>query len=180
MEARYVAIARLSFYYAEVNWRATGKVLPRRNLRSRGFMFCRIQQGPRLWAYNSLSQLSLSFRRPRLSYSTASMTVNLSDDHASWHVAGQATNHVHSVYTKPIQQSQQDDRQYRLIRLNNGLQAMLVHDPKADKAAASLDVTVGHLYDPVSCLPAYSAPQHASTAWRHSACIVRSVRTCAV
>jgi hypothetical protein len=54
------------------------------------------------------------------------------------------------VYTKPIQKSQQDDREYRLIRLDNGLQAMLVHDAKADKAAASLDVAVGHLHDPVS------------------------------
>ena len=56
------------------------------------------------------------------------------------------------VYTKPIQKSQQDDREYRLIRLDNGLQAMLVHDAKADKAAASLDVAVGHLHDPVSTL----------------------------
>jgi hypothetical protein len=54
------------------------------------------------------------------------------------------------MYTKPIQKSQQDDREYRLIRLDNGLQAMLVHDPTADKAAASLDVAVGHLHDPAS------------------------------
>lgn len=53
------------------------------------------------------------------------------------------------VFTKPIQKSQQDDREYRLIRLDNGLQAMLVHDAKADKAAASLDVAVGHLHDPI-------------------------------
>ena len=36
-----------------------------------------------------------------------------------------------------------------MIRLQNGLEAMLVHDIKADKSAASLDVAVGHLYDPV-------------------------------
>jgi hypothetical protein len=53
-------------------------------------------------------------------------------------------------FQKPIQKSQQDDRDYRLIRLENGLHAMLVHDAKADKAAASLDVAVGHLSDPVS------------------------------
>jgi insulysin len=53
------------------------------------------------------------------------------------------------VYTKPIVKSEQDDRDYRIIRLENGLQATLVHDGKADKAAASLDVAVGHLYDPV-------------------------------
>ncbi|TFK92329.1 hypothetical protein K466DRAFT_582051, partial [Polyporus arcularius HHB13444] len=54
----------------------------------------------------------------------------------------------YDVFTKPIQKSPQDDREYRLIRLGNGLQAMLVHHAKADKAAASLDVAVGHLYDP--------------------------------
>jgi hypothetical protein len=54
------------------------------------------------------------------------------------------------AFSKPIQKSQQDDRDYRLIHLGNGLRAMLVHDAKADKAAASLDVAVGHLSDPVS------------------------------
>ena len=56
----------------------------------------------------------------------------------------------YDVFTKPIQKSPQDDRGYMLIKLANGLQAILVHDAKADKAAASLDVAVGHLYDPVS------------------------------
>ncbi|CDO73578.1 hypothetical protein BN946_scf185014.g48 [Trametes cinnabarina] len=54
----------------------------------------------------------------------------------------------YDVYDKPIEKSPQDDREYRVIRLENGLQAMVVHDAKADKAAASLDVAVGHLYDP--------------------------------
>ncbi|KAH9950188.1 insulin-degrading enzyme [Amylocystis lapponica] len=54
----------------------------------------------------------------------------------------------YTVLTKLIQKSPQDDRDYRLIQLDNGLRAMLVHDAKADKAAASLDVAVGHLYDP--------------------------------
>ena len=61
----------------------------------------------------------------------------------------------HLVYTKPILKSEQDDRDYRIIRLENGLQATLVHDGTADKAAASLDVAVGHLYDPV-CLTTIS------------------------
>lgn len=54
-----------------------------------------------------------------------------------------------SVFTKSLQKSAQDDRDYRVIRLENGLEATLVHDSKADKAAASLDVAVGHLHDPV-------------------------------
>jgi insulysin len=64
----------------------------------------------------------------------------------------------YSVFSKPIQKSQQDDRDYRLIRLENGLQACLIHDPKADKAAASLDVAVGHLHDPVGPLRINSTP----------------------
>lgn len=55
----------------------------------------------------------------------------------------------YDVYSKDIIRSERDEREYKLIRLRNGLQAMLVHDSKADKAAASLDVAVGHLYDPV-------------------------------
>lgn len=57
----------------------------------------------------------------------------------------------YEVYSKYIIRSEQDERDYRVIRLRNGLQAMLVHDLKADKAAASLEVAVGHLYDPVRC-----------------------------
>ncbi|KAL6301582.1 insulin-degrading enzyme [Sparassis latifolia] len=66
--------------------------------------------------------------------------------HPEWkHISGP---NPYTVFTKSIQKSPQDDREYRLIQLQNGLQSMLVHDPKADKAAASLDVAVGHLYDP--------------------------------
>jgi insulysin len=61
----------------------------------------------------------------------------------------------HLIYTKPLLKSEKDDRDYRIIRLENGLQATLVHDGKADKAAGSLDVAVGHLYDPV-CLTTIS------------------------
>jgi insulysin len=56
------------------------------------------------------------------------------------------------VYNRPIKKPDNDERQYRIIRLDNGLQATLIHDPDTDKAAASLDVAVGHLSDPV-CPP---------------------------
>ena len=55
-------------------------------------------------------------------------------------------------FTKPIQKSPQDDREYRLIRLENGLEAMLVHDAEADVAAANLNVSVGFLQDPVGSI----------------------------
>ncbi|KAL4858339.1 Insulin-degrading enzyme-like 1 [Chlorella vulgaris] len=41
-----------------------------------------------------------------------------------------------------------DDCSYRLITLNNGLRALVVHDPQAEKGAASCDVRVGSLSDP--------------------------------
>ena len=40
-----------------------------------------------------------------------------------------------------------DDRSYRVIRLPNKLEALLVHDPETDKASASVSVDVGSLSD---------------------------------
>ena len=40
-----------------------------------------------------------------------------------------------------------DDRQYRVIRLANQLEALVVHDPNTDKASASLNVNVGNFSD---------------------------------
>ncbi|GMG31577.1 unnamed protein product [Ambrosiozyma monospora] len=41
-----------------------------------------------------------------------------------------------------------DDRQYELIKLQNNLVALLIHDPTTDKSAAALDVNVGAFNDP--------------------------------
>ena len=41
-----------------------------------------------------------------------------------------------------------EDRPHRYFTLPNGLEVIVVSDPKADKAAASMDVGVGHLSDP--------------------------------
>ncbi|KAG6334740.1 hypothetical protein ID866_4358 [Astraeus odoratus] len=54
----------------------------------------------------------------------------------------------YQLFTRPLEKSQVDDRQYSIIKLENGLTAMLVHDPQTENAAASLDVAVGHLSDP--------------------------------
>jgi len=40
-----------------------------------------------------------------------------------------------------------DDRTYRVIRLPNKLEALLVHDPETDKASASVNVNVGSFSD---------------------------------
>lgn len=41
-----------------------------------------------------------------------------------------------------------EDRPHKYLTLPNGLEVILVSDEKADKAAASMDVGVGHLSDP--------------------------------
>jgi hypothetical protein len=55
---------------------------------------------------------------------------------------------TYSVYLPTIDQSTNDDRAYRLIRLDNGMECMLVSDPTTDKSAAGISVRVGHLSDP--------------------------------
>lgn len=51
---------------------------------------------------------------------------------------------VETSVDKPVT----DERQYRVIRLANGLEALLVHDPDADRASAAMDVNVGSFSDP--------------------------------
>lgn len=40
-----------------------------------------------------------------------------------------------------------DDRSYRVVRLPNKLEALLVHDPDTDKASAAVNVNVGNFSD---------------------------------
>lgn len=40
-----------------------------------------------------------------------------------------------------------DERQYRVIRLPNQLEALLIHDPETDKASAAMDVNAGSFSD---------------------------------
>lgn len=55
------------------------------------------------------------------------------------------------LYKKSLEKSDNDDRDYRLIKLaSNDLEVLLVHDKDTDKASAALDVHVGHISDPVS------------------------------
>ena len=53
-----------------------------------------------------------------------------------------------AVFPGDIQKSETDKCSYRHIRLPNGLQALLVHEPNCHKAAAALDVHVGSFHDP--------------------------------
>ncbi len=47
-----------------------------------------------------------------------------------------------------IEKSPNDSREYAFVVLDNGLQAVLVSDPRADKAAASLDLNIGSASNP--------------------------------
>jgi len=51
-------------------------------------------------------------------------------------------------YDIDIIKSVNDRRSYRYIELKNQLKCVLIHDPKADKSAACLDVKVGTALDP--------------------------------
>ena len=104
---------------------------------------------PSLTTMTTISRMSPITNRLSM-HSPSFLDIGVSDDAPNWHPQISPESAAHWVYAKSIQTSQQDDREYRLIRLENGLQAMLIQDAKADKAAASLDVAVGHLHDPVS------------------------------
>jgi insulysin len=58
-------------------------------------------------------------------------------------------NALHSVelVTERLETPSLDDRTYRVVRLPNRLEALLVHDPQADKASAAMDVDVGSFSD---------------------------------
>ncbi|KAK3110135.1 metalloprotease, partial [Teratosphaeriaceae sp. CCFEE 6253] len=40
-----------------------------------------------------------------------------------------------------------DNRSYRVVKLANELEALLIHDPDTDKASAAMDVNVGSFSD---------------------------------
>lgn len=67
-------------------------------------------------------------------------------DSVAWQIGSTGS---FKFYDGPFQLPEQDDRKYRLLQLENGLKAVLVHDPSADKAAACATVAVGYLHDPV-------------------------------
>jgi len=56
------------------------------------------------------------------------------------------------VFVGDIEKPDLDGRNYRILELKNGLKAVLVHDPLADKSAACLRVAIGSLCDPVRIL----------------------------
>jgi insulysin len=49
--------------------------------------------------------------------------------------------------TENLERPTLDDRSYRVIRLANQLEALLIHDPDTDKVSGALDVNVGSFSD---------------------------------
>lgn len=49
--------------------------------------------------------------------------------------------------TENMERPALDDRTYRVIRLPNKLEALLIHDPDTDKVSAAMDVNVGSFSD---------------------------------
>jgi insulysin len=52
------------------------------------------------------------------------------------------------VIADQLEKPAQDNRSYRIIRLPNKLEAILICDSETDKASAALDVNVGSFCDP--------------------------------
>ena len=57
-----------------------------------------------------------------------------------------ASSSVERVAEK-LDKPELDDRSYRVIKLANGLEALVVHDPETDKSSASVSVDVGSFSD---------------------------------
>ena len=60
-------------------------------------------------------------------------------------VGGETPQDAMAPFAKPRNEAKVD---YRVLNLENGIEALLVSDPETDKAAASVDVRVGFLSDP--------------------------------
>ncbi|KNB18586.1 insulysin [Fusarium oxysporum f. sp. lycopersici 4287] len=51
------------------------------------------------------------------------------------------------LVTDSLKKPSLNDRDYRIIRLNNELEALRMHDSETDKASAALDINVGNFSD---------------------------------
>lgn len=65
-----------------------------------------------------------------------------------WQVGGAPPPFIPASPVENVHKPLADLRSYRFIKLPNGVRALLMSDPRAEKAAAALTVGVGHLSDP--------------------------------
>lgn len=62
-------------------------------------------------------------------------------------LAGHDCNRAAEIVTDKLDKPLLDDRTYRVIRLLNQLEVLLIHDGDTDKASAAMDVNVGSFSD---------------------------------
>ena len=72
------------------------------------------------------------------------------------------------LLTDQLEKPSLDNRDYRVVRLENDLEALLVHDPETDKASAALDVNVGNFSDEDGMPGMAHAVEHVSTPYQAS------------
>jgi insulysin len=58
-------------------------------------------------------------------------------------------NSTAELVTGQLETSSLDDRSYRVIKLENQLEVLLVQDADTDKASAAMDVNVGNFSNPL-------------------------------
>jgi Insulinase (Peptidase family M16) len=95
------------------------------------------------------------FRHLRLTPSASRTTYHkmstLSQPQTPATVESPLREHRHSLVktvTDQLETPSLDDRQYRVIKLENELEVLLVQDADTDKASAAMDVNVGNFSDP--------------------------------
>ncbi|KAF7764527.1 hypothetical protein PCIT_b0551 [Pseudoalteromonas citrea] len=64
--------------------------------------------------------------------------------------SSQFTSAPSALVAESLVVSPNDDRQYQTMRLENGIDVLLISDPKVEKSAAALSVGVGLLHDPMT------------------------------
>ncbi|KAI1798428.1 LuxS/MPP-like metallohydrolase [Ganoderma leucocontextum] len=68
---------------------------------------------------------------------------------SSWkHIPAARAVPAYRLFTGDLEKPSLDDRQYRVLELQNGLRVVVIHDLEADKAAACLALAIGNMYDP--------------------------------
>lgn len=64
-------------------------------------------------------------------------------------IGNASSSSPYAQFMRPLEVPTLDDRKYRLLRLQNGLEVLLIHDSETDKSSAAMDIRVGHLSDPI-------------------------------
>ncbi|KAK7206436.1 a-pheromone processing metallopeptidase Ste23 [Myxozyma melibiosi] len=62
--------------------------------------------------------------------------------------SGSGSSPPFTVLASALEKPELDNRKYKVIKLSNELEALLIQDPETDKASAALDVKVGSFSDP--------------------------------